>query len=205
MGRDSAKYWWGVLYPENMKENWEEEIADIIQLPFAYCKHTLDKDSKSEHRKDHVHLIIAHNNTTTYQSMFKLFDKLSAEGKKALNKIEAVQSIRYAYDYLIHDTESCKKKGKELYPVSDRILGNNFDIGAYEQISMQEEDEMKLELITEITKNGFMDMIDFTLFVQSNYDTKYIKLILHNGSLFERYTKSNYLKWERLNRTQNHS
>lgn len=197
MARDSAKYWWGVLYPENMKENWEEEIADLVQLPFAYCKHTLDTDTKSEHRKDHIHLIIAHNNTTTYQSMFKLFDKLSAEGRKALNKIEAINNIRYAYDYLIHDTETCRKKGKYLYKPSDRILGNNFDIGSYEQISMQEEDELKLELINEIAKNQIMDMIDFTQYVQSNYDTKYIKLVLHNSSLFERYTKANYLKWER--------
>jgi hypothetical protein len=205
MARDSAKYWWGVLYPENMKENWEEEIADLVQLPFAYCKHTLDTDAKSEHRKDHIHLIIAHNNTTTYQSMFKLFDKLSAEGRKALNKIEAINNIRYAYDYLIHDTETCRKKGKYLYKPSDRILGNNFDIGAYEQISMQEEDEMKLELIKEIMKNNFTDMIDFTQYVMSNFETKYIKLVLHNGSTFERYTKANYLKWEKSNKTKNHS
>lgn len=198
--QERAKYWWGVLYPENMVSEWEEEISEIIQFPFCYCKHNLDQDANSEHRKDHIHLIIAFNNTTTYKWVFSIFDKLSADGKKALNKIEAIQNIRYAYDYLIHDTENSRKKGKFLYSFTDRICGNNFDIGSYEQISMQEEYEMKLELINDIAKNGFMDMIDFTKFVQSNYDTKYVKLILNNSSLFERYTKSNYQKWERANK-----
>lgn len=202
---NKARYWWGVLYPENMKENWESEIGEILQLPYCYIKHDSDSDSKSEHRKDHIHLIVVYGNVTTYKNMFNIFDRLSAEGRKAVNKIEAVQNIRYVYDYLIHDTPTCKAKGKHLYLTSDRVCGNNFDIGAYEQISMQEEDEMKLELIKEIMKNGFTDMIDFTQYVMSNFETKYIKLVLHNGSTFERYTKANYLKWEKSNKTTNHS
>ena len=37
------------------------------------------------------------------------------------------------YNYLIHDTDSCRKQGKYLYKVEDRICGNGFDIGLYEQ------------------------------------------------------------------------
>ena len=48
---DKARFWVGVLYPENMREDWQENIGDIVQLPYAYCCHTQDKDSKSEHRK----------------------------------------------------------------------------------------------------------------------------------------------------------
>ena len=75
-----------------------------------------------------------------------VMDLLSAEGKKAINKCEAVVGIRNVYDYLIHDTEDCRKKGKEQYDPSERITGNNFDIGAYEQLGTAEKNEMFLEM-----------------------------------------------------------
>ena len=68
------------------------------------------------------------------------------KGKKAINKCEAVVGIRNVYDYLIHDTEDCRKKGKEQYDPSERITGNNFDIGAYEQLGTAEKNEMFLEM-----------------------------------------------------------
>lgn len=106
-----SRYWVGVLYNENMLENWQTEIGDILQLPFCYCIHDRDKlADESEDRKTHIHLIIAFNNTTTYNHAFNIFNMLSAEGKNALNKIESVVSIRSMYDYLIHDTETCRKK-----------------------------------------------------------------------------------------------
>ena len=51
---DKARFWTGVLYPENMREDWKEVIGDTLQYPYAYCQHSQDKDSKSEHRKDHA-------------------------------------------------------------------------------------------------------------------------------------------------------
>lgn len=143
---DKARFWTGVLYPENMREDWKEVIGDTLQYPYAYCQHFQDKDSKSEHRKDHVHLIVAFPNTTTYKHALNVMDLLSAEGKKAINKCEAVVGIRNVYDYLIHDTEDCRKKGKEQYDPSERITGNNFDIGAYEQLGTAEKNEMFLEM-----------------------------------------------------------
>lgn len=90
---DKARFWTGVLYPENMREDWKEVIGDTLQYPYAYCQHSQDKDSKSEHRKDHVHLIVAFPNTTTYKHALNVMDLLSAEGKKAINKCEAVVGL----------------------------------------------------------------------------------------------------------------
>ena len=47
---------------------------------------------------------------------------------------EPINNIRHAYDYLIHDADSCCKKGRELYPAEVRIEGNGFDIGQLEQL-----------------------------------------------------------------------
>lgn len=168
---DKARFWTGVLYPENMREDWKDIIGDTLQYPYAYCQHSQDKDTKSEHRKDHVHLIVAFPNTTTYKHALNVMDLLSAEGKKAINKCEAVIGIRNVYDYLIHDTEDCRKKGKELYAPSERITGNNFDIGAYEQLGTAEKNEMFLEMGEAIREHGFTNYMDFYEYVVDTYET----------------------------------
>ena len=194
---DKARFWTGVLYPENMREDWKEVIGDTLQYPYAYCQHSQDKDSKSEHRKDHVHLIVAFPNTTTYKHALNVMDLLSAEGKKAINKCEAVVGIRNVYDYLIHDTEDCRKKGKEQYDPSERITGNNFDIGAYEQLGTAEKNEMFLEMGQAIRAHGFTNYMDFYEFVVDTYeDMNYIEVMRCYSGHFERMTRGNYQRWE---------
>lgn len=189
-----ARYWWAVLYQENMRPDWREAIDDLLQLPYAYCEHTADKDSKSEHRKNHVHIIVAKSNTTSYKHIMEVFNLLSAPGKKALNTCEACVNIRHCYDYLIHDTDSCRKQGKEQYDPSCRITGNNFDIGAYEQISSAQKQEMLKELVGYIIANGFTTINDFTVAAMNDFDGCYWEIIVgYNGTL-ERYCRGNYLK-----------
>ena len=194
---DKARFWTGVLYPENMRPDWEEVIGDVLQNPYVYCKHTLDKDAKSEHRKDHVHLIVAFPNTTTYKHALKVMDLLSAEGKQAINTCQAVVGIRSMYDYLIHDTDTCRKQGKELYPPENRITGNNFDIGAYEQVGVAEKNEMFIELSMVIRDHNFYNYADFFNYVIDNFDDMaYVEVLKSYSGHFERLTKGNYQRWE---------
>ena len=191
----NAKYWWAVLYQENMRTDWEDKISELVQIPYAYCKHTKDIDTKSEHRKDHVHIILAFPNTTTYNHAYNVFSELNEEGKQALNTCKQIISIRNAYDYLIHDTPDCQKKKKYLYPVTDRITGNNFDIGGFEQISKLDKLKIIKELAQSIIDNGFTDFSNFYMFVQSNYeDSFYYEVVISYSGFFERLTKGNYLQ-----------
>lgn len=201
---EKARFWTGVLYPENMLEGWQDKLGDIVQLPYAYCLHTQDKDSKSEHRKDHLHLVLAFPNTTTYKHALSVFDQLSAEGAKALNTAQAVINVRSMYDYLIHDTDSCRKQGKELYDASERITGNNFDIGAYEQLGIAEKNSMCKELCTCILDNGFTNFADFYAFAMTAFeDSNYFEIIKVYSGLFERLTRGNYLKLQALKERTN--
>lgn len=198
-GIDKARFWTAVLYPENMEKDWEDKIGDTVQLPYAYCIHNRSRDSKSEHRKDHIHMILAFPNTTTYKHALEVFNLLSAEGKKAVNTCKAVVLIRNTYDYLIHDTENCRKQGKELYDKSERITGNGFDIGAYEQLGITEKNEIKTELRQIIMDKGFTNFGDVTLFVDENYeDTHYSTVLMENYGYFATLTKSNFQKWQVL-------
>lgn len=53
-GETKVKLWEGICYPENMLDDWQEEIDDILQVPFAYAIHDIDHDQKSKQRKTHA-------------------------------------------------------------------------------------------------------------------------------------------------------
>lgn len=189
---EKAKYWVGVCYPENMIGSWEEDIADIVQVPFAYCIHDEDKNTDGEERKKHVHIIFAFPNTTTYNHVLSIYNLLSAPGRICCNTCKKIINIRHMYNYLIHDTEESKKKGKRLYNVKDRITGNNFDIGCYEQISLEEKEDILNELEDLIYKEGFTNYLSFNRYVADNYDKEYRKTIRSHSGHFDRLIRGMY-------------
>jgi hypothetical protein len=195
---NKARYWWAVLYPENMVPDWESRIGDIVQVPYAYASHTLDKDSKSEHRKDHVHLILVFGNTTTYKHAMEVFNLLSAPGKKALNTCEACVNIRHCYDYLIHDTETCRKEGKHQYDPDHRVTGNNFDIGAYEALSQAEKAEMSQEIVTLIIGKKITNLADCYIIVMDQFGGDYFQVFQANNAFYERLCRGNYHKYSEM-------
>ena len=191
-----ARYWVGVLYTENMREDWQDDIADILQIPFAYCIHDKCLDENNELRKSHMHLILAFSNTTTYNHALSVFSTLNAEGKRAINTCEAVIGIRSMYDYLIHDTENSKKKNKRLYPVDERVTGNSFDIGAFEQISKTEKNEIFYELCNIVRFERFTNYADFFYYVFDHYeDSNYIDVLQSKVRHFEQLTKGNFHRY----------
>lgn len=201
-----ARYWWAVLYPENMLEDWKDQIDDLLQLPYEYCVH--DKDivnDPDEQRKVHVHLIIAFPNTTTYKNAFNTFDRLSADGRKSLNKCEQIISIEYAHKYLIHDTDKCKKDLKYLYDPSERVSGNLFDIGSYIQLCKSEEQEIFnciVDTIYQCCFESFMDVdrhFRYSYEYQSEDAKKYYQTVLRGHyRYFECLCKGIHFKKEQF-------
>lgn len=187
-----ARYWEAILYPENMRDDWQEAIDDLLQLPYAYCIHDKDFDSENDDRKLHVHLIIAFANSTTYKHAVEVFSFLNASGKSSFSTIESCRSIRYCYNYLIHDTDKAKKDGKHLYDKSERIVGNGFDIGSYEQITTSDKLAMCKELADIIMRERFIDFGEFYMYVVSNFDSVYFEVVKTNSGFYERLIKSNY-------------
>ena len=189
-----ARYWGAILYPENMIDNWQDEIYDRLQIPFAYCVHDKDTNKDGTPRKVHVHLLLAKNNTTTLKAILTLVNTLSKEGCKCCSTAEAVVNVRHAYDYLVHDTEGAKKQGKYQYERKELVTGNNFDIGAYEQLTLVDQQKMRQELVLDITEKCFANYLDFYLYVLSNYDSQYEEYIASHTAFFTAITKSVYQK-----------
>lgn len=193
----SGKYFWAIMYPENMVDNWQENISEILQRPYAYCIHDKDlaNEEKEEERKKHVHIIIAWNNNTTKNSATKCFQKLNAPGKQAIafgGEIEKCDNIEWAWNYLIHDSDDSRKKKKYQYPKEERITGNNFDIGCYVQISTHDKISMIKELSQLIIDNGVINYVDFYLFVANNFDDSYFEVMTSNTTIFRELIKGNY-------------
>lgn len=189
-----ARYWTGVLYPENMVDGWQDRIADLVQMPFAYCVHSKDTDQKSEHRKDHVHLMLAFPNTTTYSHALRVFKQL---GAKSVNKVEQVINVRRCYDYLIHDTDQCRKEGKYQYDRSERICGNNFDIGCYEQLSTADKQAMLREMANYIVENDVRDLSTLYIEFEKLSESAYFEVFSSYSAMLERLCKGNFHRYER--------
>ena len=201
---NKARYWVAICYPENMKEDWQECIGDLIEYPYCYCIHDKDhlgtykpkrKKDDERQRKVHVHIFIAFPNTTTKRHAEEVFEKLAADDKKCSPGAEAVVNPENKYKYLIHATETAKKQGKYLYSESERIEGNNFDIGAYVQITTKVVRDIKRELGDMIISRSITNFADLYCEVVSNYDDTYFEVLTSYASFFEKITRGNYQKF----------
>lgn len=194
---EKSRYWAAVLYPENMIPDWREKLPDLVEWPFAYCLHYKDKDLKSEHRKDHLHLMVAWSNTTTKKAAFELCDRLSAPGRRCLSTIQSVHNVRRMYDYLLHETEDAKKAGKEVYPKEDRIEGNGFDIGQLEQISTEEKSDAAKEICKFVIDRKIGNLADLYIILTETEDFKdavYWEAFKQYNSMIDRICKAVWLK-----------
>ena len=188
----NARNWTAILYPEHLIDNWSFKIGELLEYPFVYCIHDKDTllDLKSEietfpehtdadldiipdnddktviasnyKRKVHIHIIISFPNTTTYNHALEVLQRLYKKGHK-LSIVKQVLNIRYLYNYLIHDTDKCREDHKHMYDVIERIEGNDFDIGALEQIGQIEKKAILKELKMLILEKGFCNFADFTM------------------------------------------
>lgn len=187
-----ARYWVGVGYPENMRPDWKDVIGEITQLPGEYCVHDKDVDGAEDDRKEHVHIMLAFPNTTTYKTALGILQELSAPGKKAFPTVQKVNNVRYMHNYLIHDTEDARKKHKHQYDPAERITFNSFDIGAYEQLSLDEKNSILVELEKLIFANSYCNYADFYADVLMNFPDEYRQVVRGNSGHFARLTQGIY-------------
>lgn len=153
-----------------MNPSWEADIYDVLGgIPFAYAVHDKDIDSESQERKDHVHILMVFSAPTTQKHVYQLCDRLSKPGHHAFVNPQICASVRGSYDYLIHDTEGCRKKNKYLYPSEARILGNNFEIGLFEQISLEEKKQFRNMLAVYIIEYNFTNFRSFMVCGQREF------------------------------------
>lgn len=200
---EKSNKWEGILYPENMRDDWQEVIEDYIPYPYVYCIHDRDKDGHEGDRKTHVHMIIItgdSRNRTTQKYVISVFNRLAKDGRICCPKAEPIwKSIRRAYDYLIHDTDKAKKQGKFQYSSDDRKTGNCFDIGDYETLTDSQKNIFLKELCDMILERNICDMAKVYEIVR-DLDFGYWQVYKSYNSILRTLTEGVYHKWDRANK-----
>ena len=189
-----ARYWWAVCYNENMVDGWQDKIGDLLQVPYAYTVHDADHNIDGEDRKTHTHVMLAFSNTTTYNHALEVFSELNAPGRVCCNTCKQVFDVRHAYDYLIHDTEAAQKAGKFKYTSADRVTGNNFDIGAYEQLGVEEKREILHSIYDIIISEGFEEVVSLYQFLLTIDDERFLLVFDNYQGNLQNMCKAIYLR-----------
>lgn len=192
---EKARYWAGICYPENMLEDWQDCIAEKLQVPFCYCIHDKDVTTEKEERKTHVHIMITFPNTTTKKCALSILNKLSDRAIiPCCSTVEQVHNVRFMYNYFIHDTEDSRKKGKFQYSSIERISGNGFDIGLYEQLSSDDKLRMAKQLTDICILYDFRDIKELYMYVDAHMDINYFEVAKTNNNWLSNICKSNFLQ-----------
>ena len=203
-----------ICYPENMLPDWDIKAPNLLECPFAYCIHPLDKDSTSKYRKDHVHFQIHSEKQLTNNMVRRLFSRLALPGHLCtapINEESFIINVRGAYEYLIHNTEGCILEGKQKYPVDNRILRNGFDIGLYEQISEKQTIDIIYNIKCFILENCITNYRIFEIRIKSDPFFDEIdfytlqKILKSNFSYFSTLIKGNYLNVCDKSKGENHT
>ena len=197
-----ARYWVGIGWLENMLPDWENRIAVLMQVPYAYVVHDKDVDSSGQLRPKHVHILFAFPNTTTYKAALAVIRQLELPGRQAFNTVFKVHNVRNMYEYLIHNTDDARKKHKHQYEPAERIHGNGFDIGLFEQISQADKDRMLDELEDVILEKCFVTYGAFFLYVKFHMSAEHRKLMRSYSSHLVRLVQSNLFEREQARREQ---
>lgn len=195
----STRFWMAILYPENMVDNWEDIIADTLQIPIAYCRHDTDFVNDGDARKDHIHLIEAFSNTTTWNHARNVANLLSKSGKRCCSTVQPVIKIQQAYAYLIHDTDDARKAGKHLYPESSRICKNGFDIGAYIQLDAADKEALICEIEDLLYQECICQYSRLNAAIR-NLGPEYHRVLRENSSHFNRLCVGMYQEQKIENR-----
>lgn len=84
---------------------------------FAFCVHDRDRNADGTLKKLHIHILMYFDERVSSSYVAFWFHTLEI-------KVISRSNISTEWNYLIHDSEACRKAGKFQYPVSDRISNN---------------------------------------------------------------------------------
>lgn len=182
-----ARHWGIIVYPESCPENWRDILQNTGCGVIISPLHDSDvNEGTGEIKKPHWHVIISYNNTTTFNNVKSLTDKLKSPIPQSIN------SVKGAIRYLTHKDNPEKFQ----YDSKDIKVLNGFDIEEYNQLTITEKYEIKKEIIQYIKKNNVISYIDLVSdLIDLNYD--WYKVCVDNTILFNALVTSQWKKGQR--------
>lgn len=94
-------------------------VSDLDGLThYAFCTHDRDISKEGEIKKVHTHLLLYFDERVSSSYVAFWFHTLEI-------KIISRTNVSNEWNYLIHDSENCRKERKFLYSVNDRFSDNS--------------------------------------------------------------------------------
>lgn len=184
MGKEVKKrYWWCVIYPESLPEDWMQIIADT-GLPCALSPlHQYDVDEGTgELKKPHYHLILCWDGPATYSMAKRITDKLNAPIPKALD------SLRGGYQYLTHRNYPEKYQ----YDAKDIVSINGFNLSDYADFTKSEIRKIRAEVQAMIKDNDIWEYADLCDYLLDSELIDHYDWVCSNTFFTCEYIKSNW-------------
>lgn len=165
-----AKYWTCIIYPDSLPKNYLEIIEDSLLSCAISPLHDKDLTKDGDEKKAHYHLVIAFNNTTTYNNVLSFTKQLNGTIPKKVMNIAGI------FDYLTHENNS----NKYHYLKSEIKLINGFDISRY--------------AVTDDIRNYLLALLNY---IKDNNVTSFKSLVSYvistnNLDLLESLSKNSY-------------
>lgn len=159
-----------LLYPENLPQNWEDELEALGLRCAISPLHNRDVNKDGTPKKPHYHgIIVARNPITTQAMRNKLTNVL---GKSVASQVQFIKkSILDAYAYFTHSTKQAKADKKFQYDEKEIKLLNGFNVQRYET-PLDEYDKWALvdEIIDAIVECEIKNVVELDALIKASYE-----------------------------------
>lgn len=173
--------WTFLVYPDSAPKNWidilQETGCELAISPLH--EFDIDDEESGELKKPHWHVILVYPNTTTFNTIKKIVDKVNAPIPKLLN------SVKGMWRYFTHMDHPHKYQ----YKVDDIRYLNGFDVDKYNPMSLTQKYKIKKEIFQYIKNNNinyYVELLEKLMFENEDW----FNIALDNTLLFNSLIKS---------------
>lgn len=185
-----SRYWAFIVYPESVRENWENILEEKGMIFCISPLHDKDIDPTGEPKKPHYHVLIEYTGPKTYKSVKEeICDEIGATIPKK------VESIRGYYRYLIH----ADNPDKAQYNIEDIKHYNGFKV----ELTTTEITLIKKKIcniINTINVKEYKDLLDY---FDEIGDTDFWEVASNHTYFFDKYITSKRHKEKYIANTNN--
>ncbi len=180
--------WAFVCYPDSLPLNWEELLINS-GVPCAISPlHDKDIDPTGEPKKPHYHVILAYDNTTTYNNVKQFIEQFNCPNPQPL------ESVRGYYRYLTHKDNPEKYQ----YDSNDIVCFNGFDSSNFNDMTPTQIEALKDTLIDFIICHDIYEYSDLIEELHQNELLREMeKVARNNTTFFNSYISSRRYKKEK--------